>query len=160
MENIDHEQVVESKVSNKKGNKLSVKFKKYKFQSQPIIIGNSAMHFYKLKQTSSSDAIEMIISSDDFKGLLENNINLQMQKTMLGNHIVENNNIYYLNYYYFDYSTILEKAIKYKTKLYINKEHLIMFHTMSAFNKRDKINRNVIKSHLESIQLLVNSLLI
>lgn len=159
METVEHESVIDEKerIPTKKGGRLSSKPKKYKFKLQPIIIGDNALHFYKLKP--GSDILEMIVSGEDFKGILENNPNLQADKTVVGNHIVEGNNIYHLNYYQFDYPIILEKAIKYKLKIYINKEHLIMFNTMNAFNKRDKINRNIIKAHLENIQILVNSLL-
>jgi hypothetical protein len=137
-----------------KEKKSLLKIKKFKFINPPIIIGNNAMNFYKLKEIS--DINEMLISKEDFEELSKNN---NINNSSIETKIIENNNIYYLNIYYMDYSTIILKAVKYKNKYYIDKQSLILLNTINAFNKRDKIQKNNIKQNLENLQLLVNSVL-
>lgn len=147
--NLENEQSIDKK-------KLLNKNKKIKLINPPIIIGENAMNFYKLKNISNIN--EMLISKEDFEELSKN-INFKIDISPTETKIIENNNIYYLNLYHIDYLTIITSVIKYKNKYYIDKQSLILLNVINAFNKRDKIQKNNIKQNLENLQLLVNSIL-
>jgi hypothetical protein len=128
---------------------------KFSFKYPPILVGGKAMEHYGLRKTGHD--IDYIISKFDYDKLSkiqEPNVYMPEQTPA----ITYKDTDYFLNLYQYDYKYLKNNAIKKGNILVISKEDLILVKSMTAFDKKNKIGKAVIKKNLNDISLLVNSL--
>ena len=133
--------------------------KKVKLENPPILIGDRAIELYKLQPNESdqNNLIYLLVSSQDYE-LLKTVYHDTEVKTAWKTHVNDDKGIYYyLNWYNFTYETTLLNAVKIKNKLVVDKQTLLFMILLPAFDKKNKIARNIIKKHLQDTMTIANS---
>lgn len=133
--------------------------KKIKFEHPPILIGDRAMQLYKLQPNGSEQAemVYVLVSTQDYEVLKETYGSSEV-KTDWQTHVHDEKGFYYfLNWYNFTYESSLPNAVKIKNKLVVDKQTLLFMILFPAFDKKNKITRNMAKKHLQDTMTMANS---
>jgi hypothetical protein len=140
--------------------------KKFKFEHLPILIGDKAIELHKLRlppiteqpnEINQLAPITLLVSIKDYNSLKENYGSSEVSTAWCKYLVDENNNNYYVNWYNFTYDTVLPNAVKIKTKLVVDKQTLLFMLLLPAFDKKNKITRNIAKKYLEDTMIVANS---
>lgn len=133
--------------------------KKFKFESPPIIIGDRAMELYKIIPATqeTSDLLFLLVSPSDYTGLLEYYGSSEEKKAWYTCMHDEKGVYYYLHWYNYSYENVLPTSIKIKGKLVVDRQTMLMMSLLPAFDRKNKIIRNLAKKYIADTTTIANT---
>lgn len=149
--------------------------RKFKLEHPPIIFGDHALELHKIRidvtgpvsngshtveaheNEASATPLYLLISSSDYEVAKEyyggSETITPWSRSMRDDKGIH----YFANWYHFTYDAVVERAIRIKSKLVVDKQSLLVMLSLPAFDKKNKIARNLSKKYLQDAVNVANS---
>lgn len=137
--------------------------RKFKLEHPPLIFGDHALDLHKIRTDSvmpiSPDGapLYLLISPIDYEVAREFYGSSETITPWCRSMCDEKGIHYFANWYHFTYDVLQERAVRIKSKLVVDKQSLLVMLSLPAFDKKNKISRNLSKKYLQDTINVANS---